>query len=60
MRFRVGQGLRERRARVAAQAGCAAVIGLASCVAVGCVSAKPTAHTVAIRGFQYAPEVLVR
>ena len=50
--------LREWPVRVARRALSAAIFGLGSWAAVACVSAKPTTHTVAIRGFLYLPDSL--
>ena len=36
----------------------AALLGLALWASAGCVSAKPTTHGVAIRGFRYLPDSL--
>ncbi len=50
--------LREWPVRIARRALSAAMLGLGAWAGVGCVSAKPSTHTVAIRGFQYLPDSL--
>lgn len=51
--------LLDRTARVATLARSAALLGLFTWAAAGCVSATPTTHTIAIRGFQYVPDSVI-
>ena len=54
-RTRLVRGLREWPVQFARRVCTGALLGLSSWAAVGCVSSKPTTHSITIQGFQYLP-----